>query len=157
MRKVTIMLTLMGIMVNLSGQGGECSLPVSAGSGNDMIILSYHPQFIPDIESITFFSDGQVRCVTYFNRMREESRHRILKSLAGPVALLLGFAFDGSFTRRIDEKEIIIPLKIAGERLYSFPEHRLIIAFTDRILHLPRIKPVFIKESGLSVWLKITI
>ena len=57
-----------------------------------------------------------------------------------------------------DGKEIVIPVMLAsGERLYFFPEHRLVIEFTGRTYPLPMIRPVFIKKSKFAVWVRITL
>ncbi|MCK7533093.1 MAG: hypothetical protein MZV63_19685 [Marinilabiliales bacterium] len=74
------------------------------------------------------------------------------------AGLLFRFPSDKPAFRYPDREEIIIPVMlVSGERLYFFPEHRLVIEFTGRTHPLPLIRPVFITKSKFAVWLRITL
>ena len=82
----------------------------------------------------------------------------IVVAMMMTAGLLFRFASDKPAFRYPDREEIIIPVMLAsGERLYFFPEHRLVIEFTGRTHPLPLIRPVFITKSKFAVWLRITL
>lgn len=157
MKNVTIVVAMM-MMAGLSGQGIENSLPGSAGSGKDLVIFTYYRQFIPDLESVTFLSNSKVINATYYNRLKKVTIHTLKSRAKTVTGLLIGFAFDHGSLRDKFAKEIIVPVKSErGQKLYFFPEHRLVITFTGRAHPLPLIRPIIIAESKFSVWLKITL
>jgi hypothetical protein len=157
MRAVTIMASLM-IMVKLSGQGTENSLINPASTDKILVILTYYQQFLPDLESVTLLSNDQVEYATYYNRMKQGSLRNLRSHVKNAVKLIFRLAFNNMTGRDFDEDEIIIPIKLAdGRSLCLFPEDRLIIAYGESTRTLPRIKPILITGSRLSVWFRITI
>jgi len=157
MRTVAVFVALI-TMVGLSGQGIDHSLPNSASSGKDLIVFTYYRRLIPDLESVTFISNGQAIYATYYNRLKNGALPDLRSHVKRAAGLLFRFATDKSDFREKYVKEIIIPVKLeSGERLYFFPEHRLVIEFTGRTHPLPLIRPVFITESKFAVWLRITL
>lgn len=157
MRTVTILVALL-VMVNLSGQGIENSLPYSAGSEKDLIIFTYYQRFLPDLESVTYISNDKVLYATFFNGPNNGAIRNLKSQVKSAAELLFRIAFKKRTIRDMDENEIIIPVKLAdGRSLYLFPEHRLIIDYTGSAHMFPRIKPILITESRLSVWLRITL
>ena len=157
MRTVAVFLALI-TMVRLSGQGMENSLLSNAVPGKDQIIFTYYRQFFPDLESVTFISNGQAIYATYYNRLKNGSRPCLKSFLKRTAGLLFRFVFDKPVFIDKDVKEIIIPVKPeSGQGQYFFPEHRLVIAFTGRAHPIPLIRPIFITESKFSVWLKVTL
>ena len=157
MRTVAVFVALI-TMAGLSGQGIDNALPNSASSGKDLIVFTYYRQLIPDLESVTFISNGQAIYATCYNRLRNGSLPGLKSHLKRAAGLLFRFVFDKPVFRDTDARGIIIPVKLkSGQRLYFFPEHRLVIAFTGRAHPLPLIRPIFITESKFSVWLRITL
>ena len=157
MRTVAVFVALI-TMVGLSGQGIDNSLPNSASSGKDLIVFTYYRQLIPDLESVTFISNGQAIYATFYSRLKNGSLSGLKSHLKRAAGLLFRFVFDKPALRDTDAKEIIIPVKLeSGQRLYFFPEHRLVIEFTGRAHPFPLIRPIFITESKFSVWLRITL
>jgi len=146
------------VMAGWPGQGIENSSANSAGSGEYLIVFTYYRQLIPDLESVTFISNGQTIYATFYTRLKNGVLPGLKSHLKRAAGLLFRFVSDKPVFRDMDAKEIIIPVKLEnGERLYFFPEHRLVIEFTGRIHPLPRIRPVFITESKFAVWLRITL
>jgi hypothetical protein len=157
MRTVAVFMALI-TMVGLSGQGIDNSLPNSAGSGKDLIVFTYYRQLIPDLESVTFISNGQAIYATFYDRFKNGSMSGLKSHLKRTAGLLFRFVFDKPALRDTYVKEIIIPVKLeSGERLYFFPERRLVIEVTGRTHPFPLIRPVFITESKFAVWLRITL
>ena len=158
MKNLTIVVALM-MMVRLYGQGIDNSLPNSASSGKDLIVFTYYRQLIPDLESVTFISNGQAIYATCYNRLKNGSLPGLKSHLKRAAGLLFRFVFDKPVFRDSEAREIIIiPVKLeSGQRLYFFPEHRLVIAFTGISRPLPKIRPIFVTESKFSVWLRITL
>jgi hypothetical protein len=157
MKNLTIVAILI-MMAGWPGQGIENSSANSAGSGVYLIVFTYYRQLIPNLESVTFISNGQAIYATYYNRLKNGALPDLRSHVKRAAGLLFRFATDKSDFREKYVKGIIIPVKlISGERLYFFPEHRLVIEFTGRTHPLPLIRPVFITESKFAVWLRITL
>lgn len=159
MRTVTVLVALV-IMVKLSAQETENSLftPAPASPDKVLVIFTYYRQFLPDLESVTFLSDGRVQSATFFNGVKQGSLRSLKSHVESAAELLFRFIFNKRAITDINQKEIIIPVKLAdGRSLYLFPEHRLIINYTGSAHTFPRIKPILITQSKLSLWLKISL
>jgi len=142
----------------LSGQGIENSLPGWAGSGKEMIIFTYYRQLIPNLESVTFISNDKVLYATFFSSLDNGALRNLKSQVKSAAELLFRIAFKKRTVRYMNDKEIIIPVKLAdGRSLYLFPEHKLIIDYAGGARIFPLIRPILITESKLSVWLRITI
>ncbi|MRS02066.1 hypothetical protein EG832_02355 [bacterium] len=157
MKTVAVFVALI-TMIGLSGKGIDNSLPNSGSSGKGLSIFTFYRQLIPDPESITFISDGQTVSATYHYRLKNGVLPGLKSHVRRAAGLLFRFGSDKPAFRDTYVKEIIIPVILeSGERLYFFPEHRLVIEFTGRTHSLPLIRPVFITESEFAVWLRITL
>jgi hypothetical protein len=156
--KMLVVLVALMIMVRLSGQGTENSLLNPASPENTLVIFTYYRQFLPDLESVTFISNGRVLYATYYNRLKQGQLDNLISHVKNTAESLIRLAFDKDIDRDSETGEIVIPLEPAGgQRLYLIPEHRLIIDYTGSAHLFPQIKPILIKESRLSVWLRITV
>ena len=156
--KMLVVLVVLTIMVRLSGQGIENSLPYSAGSEKDLIIFTYYQRFLPDLESVTYLSNDKVLYATFFNSLDNGALRNLKSQVKSAAELLFRIIFKKRTIRDMDEKEIVIPVKLSdGRSLYLFPEYRLIIDYTGSDHMIPRVKPILITESRLSVWLRITL
>ena len=157
MRTVAVFVALIS-MVRLSGQGMENPLLKAATPGKDLIIFTYYRQFFPDLESVTYLSNDKVLYATFFTGLNKGALRNLESQVKSAAELIFRIAFKKKSVRDMDQKEIIIPVKLAdGRSLYLFPEHRLIIDSNGRTHIFPRIKPILITESRLSVWLRITL
>ena len=156
--KMLVVLVALMIMVRSSGQGTENSLLNPASPDKTLVIFTYYRQFLPDLESVTYISNGRVLYATYYNRLKQGQLANLISHAKSTAEFLIRLAFNKDIDRDSETGEIVIPLEPAGgQRLYLIPEHRLIIAYTGDARMLPRIKPVLITESRLSVWLRITV
>ncbi|MFO7622028.1 MAG: hypothetical protein R6W81_12305 [Bacteroidales bacterium] len=156
--KMLVVLVALMIMVRLSGQGTENSLLNAASPDKTLVIFTYYRQFLPDLESVTYISNDEVLYATFFNSPNNGALRNLKSQVKSAAELLFRIAFKKRTIRDMDENEIIIPVKLAdGQSLYLFPEHRMIIDYPGSAHMFPRIKPVLITESRLSVWLRITL
>lgn len=155
--RTVIFFAALTMMVRLSGQRTEDFLPASSGSCEDVIVFTYYRQFIPDLESVTYLSNDKVLYATFFNSLNDGALRNLISHVKSNAELLFRIAFKKRTIRDMDEKEIIIPVKLSDERsLYLFPEYRMIIDFNGKSHLFPRIRPILITESKVSVWLRIT-
>jgi hypothetical protein len=156
--RTVIFFAALTMMVRLSGQRTEDFLPASSGSCEDVIVFTYYRQFIPDLESVTYISNDEVLYATFFNSLDNGALRNLKSQVKSAAELLFRIIFKKRTIRDMDEKEIVIPVKLSdGRSLYLFPEHRLIIDYTGSAHVIPRAKPILITESRLSVWLRITV
>ncbi|MHC1730678.1 MAG: hypothetical protein AB9888_01400 [Bacteroidales bacterium] len=156
--KMLVVLVALTIMIRLSGQGTENSLFNPASPDKTLVIFTYYRQFLPDLESVTYLSNDQVLYATFFNSLDSGAFRNLKSQVKSDAELLFRIVFRKRTIRDMDEKEIVIPVKLSdGRSIYLFPEHRLIIDYTGRAHMFSRIKPILITESRLSVWLRITV
>lgn len=146
------------MMAGLSGQGIETSLLNTSVPGKDLIIFTYYRQSFPDLESVTYLSNNKVLYATFFTSLNNGAIPNLKTQAKSTAKLLVRIAFKKRTVNDMNDKEIIIPVKLAdGRSLYLFPEHRLIIGYSGKTHLFPRIRPILITESRLSVWLRITV
>lgn len=156
--KMLVVLVVLMIMVRLSGQGTENSLLNPASPDKTLVIFTYYRQFFHDLESVTYISNDKVLYATFFNSPNNGALRNLKSQVKSAAELLFRIAFKKRNIRDMDENEIIIPVKLAdGRSLFLFPEHRMIIDYPGSAHIFPRIKPILITESRLSVWLRITL
>jgi hypothetical protein len=155
--RTVIFFAALTMMVRLSGQGTEDFLPASSGSCVDVIVFTYYRQIIPDLESVTYLSNDKVLYATFFNGLNDGALRNLISYVKSNAELLFRIAFRKKSVSNMDEEEIIIPVKLAdGRSLYLFPEYRMIIDYNGKSHIFPRIRPILITESKVSVWLRIT-
>jgi hypothetical protein len=156
--KMLVVLIAMMIMARSSGQGTENSLLNPAIPDKTLVIFTYYRQFLPDLESVTYLSNNKVLYATFFNSLDNGALRNLKCQVKSAAELLFRIIFKKRTIRDMDEKEIVIPVKLSdGRSLYLFPEYRLIIDYTGNAHIIPRVKPILITESRLSVWFRITL